>query len=201
MPLRRKQRHHILRRLCEPHILKLLKLNLESLLRQPRIRRYRRCTPEPTRIRSTVLTKPTSAAELTTAQELLGLTVLEPVGRLGSFGVTERRKPIGFRFLHHVYVRAHRLLQVTLSIMSCQFNARCLHLSTRQILMDIARRPHSHSRNPRRTHPAVDKWTTTCSTRLLVAKPCWAANDSHRFNWLGKDNRIFRTYSSPTTSC
>ena len=46
----------------------------------------------------------------------------------------------------------------------------------------------------------VDEWTTTCSTRLLVAKPCWAVNDSHRFNWLGKDDRIFCTYPSPTAS-
>ena len=40
----------------------------------------------------------------------LGLSVLEPVGRLGSFGVTERRKTIGFRFPHHVYEHAYCLL-------------------------------------------------------------------------------------------
>ena len=45
-------------------------------------------------------------------------SILEPLGRLGSFGVTEHRKPISFRFPHHVYEHAHRLLQVQCSPLS-----------------------------------------------------------------------------------
>ena len=130
------------------------------------------------------------------ALQSLGLSVLEPVGRLGSFGVTERKKPIGFRFPHHVYERAHRLLNSMLAVVCTHPTDKFLwtSLEGRTIIREIL-----EERIPQWT-TGYD-WTTTCSTLLLDAKPCWAANDSHRFNWLGKGDRIFCTYPSPATSC
>ena len=113
---------------------------------------------------------------------VLGLSVLELVGRLGSFGVTERRKPIGFRFPHHVYERAHRLLNSMLAVV-------CTHppdsflwtsLKGRTIIREIL-------------EERIPQWTIGPRPTQLYCwtQSLWAANDSHRFNWLGKGDRIF----------
>ena len=46
------------------------------------------------------------------SKEFLVWSVLEPVGRLGSFGVTDHVNPIGFSISHHVYIARTVLLLV-----------------------------------------------------------------------------------------
>ena len=100
---------------------------------------------------------------------------MEPVSRLGSFGVMEHRKPIGFRFPHITCMYAPIVYWASCCVNS-KLTAVCTHPPNN--FMDITWRPQSYSWDPQRTHPTVDEWTSTCSTQLLVAKPCWVANDS-----------------------